>query len=54
MWEYNGGGEFVQSTLYAFMELPVLLRYANSKLKLKQQNKTTVINISSFMSYYQD
>jgi hypothetical protein len=36
-WEYHGGGELVQSTLYACLELSqwnlILLMYANSKIK---------------------
>jgi hypothetical protein len=39
-WEYNGRGEFVQSTLNTYMELSrwnplVLLMYDKSKIKLK-------------------
>jgi hypothetical protein len=40
-WEYNGGGDLVQGTLYAWMELsqrnPLeLLMHGNSKIKFKK------------------
>jgi hypothetical protein len=43
-WKLNGGGELVQSTLYACIELPqwnslVLLVYDNSKIKLRTGKK---------------
>jgi hypothetical protein len=41
-WKCNGGGEMVQGTMYAYMELPqwnplTLLICNNSKIKLKKK-----------------